>query len=96
MDHEQRTKNYRQPSPDDALAILRRLAAQDAQLAAEIASLTLAYLSNVDYVLFNHNTHTRQVLNLGKNVVSIAPAVPPRFPPRHLDPAVPAAIRRYS
>lgn len=34
-------------SPDDALVILRRLAAQDEKLAAEIASLALAYLSDV-------------------------------------------------
>ena len=30
-------------SPDDALVILQRLAAQDEKLAAEIASLALAY-----------------------------------------------------
>jgi hypothetical protein len=35
-------------SPDDALVILQRLAAQDEKLAAEIASLALAYLSNLD------------------------------------------------
>lgn len=35
-------------SPEDALVILQQLAAQDEKLAAQIASLVLAYLSDVD------------------------------------------------
>lgn len=35
-------------SPEDAFAVLRRLAAQDEKLAAEIAALALAYLSGVE------------------------------------------------
>ncbi len=35
-------------SPEDAFAILRRLAADDEKLAVKIATLSLAYLSNVD------------------------------------------------
>jgi hypothetical protein len=35
-------------SPEDALVILQQLAAQDEKLAAQIASMALAYLSDVD------------------------------------------------